>query len=403
MDLIYTNAKRVDQGVVSAYDFDLSFGAEENDYEITLGADEPMLEFGAFVYVEGTEYGGIVDGIKSDTNGETVTYMGRTWHGIINSKVIQPNSGADYLVVSGDANVVLADLISRLGLSGLFAAKEEQSRVSISNFQFPRYCKGYDGIRAMLAANNAKLKVLWESQTVLLSAEPIVDYTADPVDGDIASLTVEQHKHKVNHLICLGAGELAEREVIHLYVDQFGRIGDVQYYTGIDEVVETYDYPNSDDLRADGFKKLTDLRNNDTAEITLPETEGIVFDIGDVVGATEIKSGVKVTETVTQKIIRIKNGIITADYNTGGSSTSTNEGGSSFGGGGGGYSGDSELPVATQTTLGGIKVGENLGITGDGLLSVLTADSVEEDNTRPITAAAVHTTVGNIEVLLSTI
>ena len=39
----------------------------------------------------------------------------------------------------------------------------------------------------------------------------------------------------------------------------------------------------------------------------------------------------------------------------------------------------------------------------DGVLSVNRATAVEKDNTLPITAAAVHTTVGNIEVLLGTI
>lgn len=39
----------------------------------------------------------------------------------------------------------------------------------------------------------------------------------------------------------------------------------------------------------------------------------------------------------------------------------------------------------------------------DGVLSVNTANVVEEDNTLPVTSAAVHTTVGNIEALLSTI
>lgn len=39
----------------------------------------------------------------------------------------------------------------------------------------------------------------------------------------------------------------------------------------------------------------------------------------------------------------------------------------------------------------------------NGVLSVNTADAVEEDNTLPITAAAVHVTVGNIEILLQTI
>jgi hypothetical protein len=39
----------------------------------------------------------------------------------------------------------------------------------------------------------------------------------------------------------------------------------------------------------------------------------------------------------------------------------------------------------------------------DGVLSVNTADSAEEDNTLPITSAAVATQVGNIEILLKTI
>lgn len=55
---------------------------------------------------------------------------------------------------------------------------------------------------------------------------------------------------------------------------------------------------------------------------------------------------------------------------------------------------------ATSEKLGVIKVGENLKISKDGVLSVDTADSAEADNTRPITSAAVAATVGNIEVFL---
>lgn len=318
MDLIFTNAKRVDQGVLSAYAFDLSYGASENDFEMTLGANEAPVESGAFVYMEDTEYGGTVDRLKTSTNGETITYKGRTWHGILNSKVIQPDTEKDYLVVSGDANEVLAFLVARLGLSGLFVAAEELSGVSISGYQFARYCKGYDGIRAMLAAFSAKLKIKWQNRSVVLSAEPIADYTESPVDGDIATLTVEQTKQKVNHLICLGKGDLAAREVIHLYVDQFGRIGDVQYYTGLDEIAETYENSNSENLRSDGITKLTELRNIDKAEIALPETEGLTYDIGDVVGASEVRSGVTVAATVTQKIVKIKNGVVSTEYKTGG-------------------------------------------------------------------------------------
>lgn len=317
MDLIYTNSERLDQGVLSTYAFDLSFGASENDFVLVIGTAEAILDYGAFVYMDGTEYGGIVDAKKVITNSESITYMGRTWHGVLNSKIIEPDFGENYFTVSGDANQILALLITRMGLSELFTAKKVAAGVNIGKYQFHRYCKGYDGITAMLADNGAKLKIAWKNQTVELSVVPIVDYTENPIDGDITTLTVEQHEKKVNHLVCLGKGELTEREVIHLYVDQNGNIGDTQYYTGVDEVTEKYENSNTEDLRSDGVKSFKELRDNDKAEITLPENDALAYDIGDIVEASDVQTGVSATASVTQKIVRINNGAISTEYKTG--------------------------------------------------------------------------------------
>lgn len=64
-----------------------------------------------------------------------------------------------------------------------------------------------------------------------------------------------------------------------------------------------------------------------------------------------------------------------------------------------------ELNRKVEDNSGGVDftTDETLTLSESGVLSVNTADSVEEDNTLPITAAAVHTTVGNIEILLATI
>lgn len=56
---------------------------------------------------------------------------------------------------------------------------------------------------------------------------------------------------------------------------------------------------------------------------------------------------------------------------------------------------------ATTEKLGVIKVGNNLEITEDGVLSVTTTNEAEKDNTKPITSAGVYTQVGNIEILLA--
>lgn len=316
MDLIYTDANCVDQGVLSVYAFDLSFGSSENDFEITIGKAEATLEYGAFIYMEGTEYGGIVDAKKSCTKDDMVTYMGRTWHGILNSKVIEPNAGYDYYSVSGDARDITSYLLTRLNLRELFTVPDDKSGIEI-DYQFHRYCKGYDGITKMLASSGAKLKVEWKDKKVLLTAVPIVDYTTAPVDGDSAVLTVEKHEKKVNHLICLGRGELAEREVIRLYSDADGNVGDTQYFTGLDEVTDTYDNSNSEDLRTDGIRKFKELLASDKAEISLLEDGVAEYDIGDIVGAMDIESGVTVSATVSQKIVRISNGAVSTEYKTG--------------------------------------------------------------------------------------
>jgi hypothetical protein len=322
MDLIYTDARRIDQGVLSAYSLDLSFGADEseNDFELVLGNNEPALDDNAVIYCEGTEYGGIVDGLKTNSELDTRTYIGRTWHGILNNKVIEPDPGEDHLVVSGDANTVLAALVARLNLSELFGAERESANINIKNYQFNRYCKAYDGIRAMLATSGAKLMIRWEEGRVTLYTQPIVDDADSALDNDVAHLVVERHGNKVNHLICLGQGDLAEREVIHLYVDQFGRIGDVQYYTGLKEITDTYEYTtaqSTDDLRDNGIKHLKELRENDIVNVSINDSSEIVYDIGDVITAQDVNSGNGGSATVTQKIVKIQNGTVNIEYKTG--------------------------------------------------------------------------------------
>ena len=58
------------------------------------------------------------------------------------------------------------------------------------------------------------------------------------------------------------------------------------------------------------------------------------------------------------------------------------------------------ITPATADKLGAVKIGDNLKITEEGVLSVDTAEAVEQDNTKPVTSAAVYTAKSNIEALL---
>lgn len=70
---------------------------------------------------------------------------------------------------------------------------------------------------------------------------------------------------------------------------------------------------------------------------------------------------------------------------------------------GGSEGGGGTLRPATTERLGSIIVGEDLQITPLGVLSVIKANRAEQDNTHPITAAAVFTELGNVNALLQTI
>lgn len=320
MDLIYMNAAREDIGILHDYKLDLAYGVDENDFELRIPSSSHCCGKGFFLYTEGTEYGGIVDEIASDTDAEEVTYTGRTWHGLLNSKIIEPDVGQDYLVLSGEANAVLGTLITRLGLGDLFAASVEDSGLIISNYQMNRYISAYDGIRKMLKTKNGKLRFTFKGGRVILSTHPRGDYTQDGnLDSDLVDLKVKRHYNPVNHLICLGRGELAAREVIHLYVDADGNVSKTQTFTGLDERSAVYDNSSAEsleDLENGGIDRLKELALADEVDAALDE-DGNQYEVQDLVGATDNIIGLTVAAEITKKIITIENGEITISYKVG--------------------------------------------------------------------------------------
>ena len=242
MDLIYADETRKDIGVLNSYELDMAYGKDENDFTCSVDRNDHCCSVGFFIYAEGTEYGGIVDRIKVDTEKDAITYSGRTWHGVLESKVICPDPGEDYLILSGEANEVLQAVFDHIGLSGLFIASDVDTEVEISNYQFERYVPAYTGIKKMLKANGMKLQLSWENGMVKASAEPIYDYSQDDeFDTSQVDFTIEKNYRPVNHIICLGQGNLRDRAVIHIYTDENG--GVQPYLVDPDEdPVEDSDY-----------------------------------------------------------------------------------------------------------------------------------------------------------------
>lgn len=320
MDLIYMDASKADLGVIQDYTLDLAFGTDENDFECKIIKANHCCEAGYYLYFEGTEYGGTIDSITVDSANEEVTYSGRSWHGILNTKILEPDAGEDYLVLNGEANAVLGTLLSRMGLTDLFVASSEVSDINIYNYQIDRYIKGYDGIRKMLKAEGAKLDIAIKEGFVELSAKPIIDYSKDEqFDTDQIDFVVTKNSSPINHVICLGKGDLAEREVIHIYADSNGNISDTQSLTGILEVSVVYDYSNAEnteELRKGGVELIQESWNSNEIDFGFNANDE-TYDIGDIVGAREAVTGVEVNAEITKKIISIANNTTTISYKVG--------------------------------------------------------------------------------------
>lgn len=362
VDLVYTDRDGTEQGVIKAYGLDLAYGNEENDFKLTLPAGK-QLDMRSFVYLDGTEWGGIVRGGKESTLDETPVYIatGKTWHGMLGSTFICPASGEDYVTISGEANAAIGSVLGRTGLADVFAASADDSGIEVSH-QFERFTDCYTGIRKMLNASGAKLKIDKQPGCKpTLYALPISSY----VDTDEACRYGSKIEWgtPVNHLICLGKGDLAERTVIHLYADEDGNVSGTQTLFGLDEVQEVYDYGNAEDdeLLEEGTKKLKELQEVESSELSLPE--GAAFDVDDVVGVVSDSSGMSITASVSKVIVKIGEDGTPLITNKIGEASSSKSSGSAGGSSGGGVS---------------YTAGEGISITGGVISADVTASDLDE-------------------------
>lgn len=239
MDLVYTNANRTDQGLLSDYEWDLAYGKDENNFICTVSTDNHVCSEECVLYMEGTEYGGIIDDIKLGTSSRSIIYGGRTWHGVLEGHVIEPDVGCDYYVADGEGNEVLAGIIEKLGLSGLFKVATEDSGIDIVQYQI-RYGPAYTSIRKMLFEFEGKLKMEYWNGSVELSVIPYIDYSQDEEwDSTQLDFNIKRNYRPYNHVICLGKGDLRHRKVIHLFADENGG---VRPYTTVDIPIQDSDY-----------------------------------------------------------------------------------------------------------------------------------------------------------------
>lgn len=316
-EVIIADASGVELRSILFREYDFEIGDKENSFLITCNrAEWENVPDKARVYIPGTEYGGIYKRLESDTRNNSVSIGGYTWRGMLQNKVIIPPSGSAYATDSGELNAIIARRVSA-ALPGLFIGSEESTGITVS-YRYERYVTLYDGLKEMLKSVGYKMRIAYDMEQckVVVDAVPIVDYSQMiEYSSDMnAEYSMIINKMGINHLICLGQGELQNRTVVHLYADTNGVISRTQTQFGTDEVTDVYDYAGAetDNLVESGTGQMIANASKNEFAVDLESTQDVA--VGDIVGSRDYITGYTVAAPITTKIVKWKAGFEKVEY-----------------------------------------------------------------------------------------
>lgn len=317
MDLMLINTEGEQSGYVKNFYLDMEVG-DGNTFVITVpkGSD---LTYGCMIAEAGTEFGGIISSIETNTSDNTVTWGGRTFRGMFEKRIIRPlKEGVDdYRTASGNVATIINAFLAEFGLNSLFVCDATEYKVT---YQFERYVTFLHGMNRMLETIGCIPTFQYDDKDnmVHIIVKESTDYSDNVELSNDYKIKIKFNADKgaVNHLVCLGTGELHNRVVIDLYVDAEGKISQTQTFTGLDEVVEVYENTacETDELMSYGKQQLKDIVRQ-AAEFTIDDIEDMELEVGDIVGAREYTTGINFKHTIIRKIIRGYEDKKTIEYN----------------------------------------------------------------------------------------
>lgn len=264
-------------------------------------------EISCIVYVEGEEFGGEISGSELDIAANTITYTGRTWRGCLDQWIIEPPTGQDYLVVSGN----LADSLRLLPMGPWINV--ENTDYSGNTFQFNRYITTFQGASNLLTAAESDLRLRFSFEadgyggqanlSIIAARDRRSEIEVSQDYNDQIQLKITRTGDTPRHLICLGEGELKDREVIHLYADENWQVSTTPIAGAYP--VATYEFSSSDSLLADGMKHFEEeIHNHEQIEVNI---NGLDIQLSDIIGGKDILTNETVSAEITTILWRVQN------------------------------------------------------------------------------------------------
>lgn len=286
-------------------DMDSGWGdGVDNTFDLIVrDASAPLPEAAWRVYADGTEMGGRVERfeLKTGRSSSELHWTGSTWSGVLAKRLLWPDSGQDYLTLSGDANAVLRQAVKRLGLASFFSVPDTDAGVSVSYRCSRDTPDAWTNLRLAMRSAGLRLDAKWVDGACRLQAAKVTDWRGR-VDSDLVDFDLSSDLLVTNHLKAAGKGELASRQVVDVYADNKGNVCTSKAMAGVFELEEYYDANNSegDDLRDQAESRLKDMQAEGSVKVTVGE--GVSFGLGDVVEARHYSPNVTINVEISSRV-----------------------------------------------------------------------------------------------------
>lgn len=314
--LIHADKNRSEVGVVTEYtQFDAQLHNNcllaDNTFalQLSIGAwRASKIMRGDYLYINGSEFGGIVKSVEKNTTTDTIIIKGAVWRALLAARIIQPPSGSAYRVYSNiDANAMIADVVNG-EYGGLFIVPDNTIKTLSAQFRYPTCL---EGLSKALKENGLTLSCTYDAQQqrVVAQARAIVDFSDHSdissdlgIGMEVASGRVDDY----NHVIALGSGELEARMIRELWM-----VDGVVYQSRPASLSEadvrsfTFDYPNAEseaELIASASDALKEYAATASASIDLSQLQ-LSLQLDDQITTIDRDLAIAAKKSVAQRIL----------------------------------------------------------------------------------------------------
>lgn len=337
--LVYSGSDTwsTDQKSVHPISCEFAYGEDENDFEATFRTSDVFpyasTTIPTYFFVDGTEYGGVVDAVELSGSSEAdgiCTLTGRTWQGLLASKVLRPSSTSETaFIYSGYLSDGIFKILSDIDLSLFTSSAIGRKHVDV---EIPRYTNAYDALVNM--AGSVGRRIVFKGT----AAKPTLRADEDQAQQTfVSNCTVKSIINEARYLVCLGSGEGITRTIVILkgtrksdgtiIITQAALPSSTN--TSWRDSVNVYDYPNAeskDELIFYGKKRLAEIMGASPYEISnvadLPESA----EIGDLVipwayhstAWLDLDAAQNIAFTIMKKIVKFDiNGVKSVQFSVG--------------------------------------------------------------------------------------